>query len=295
MLSEQQKQTLKFFDDGARAWEQRARGENADVNIIKQRNDVVLRVAESTPSIRRALDIGCGTGDLCCDLGARGTHVVGVDFAADMVRISTERAAKASLKNVKFLCTSIFDYDFGAGPFDLISANGFIEYISLDELNRLLDMVHRHLTSAGSLVLGSRNRLFNLVSFNEFTEAELREGTYEALAREAIAIGRGADVQSLAEIDVVAWPEQGRAYTRTGVDVASRYQYTPAQLARLLGEHGYATKRIVAAHVHPAMPAFRAAHPDVHAVVAEYLQQYSWDDPRLVPHASTFMIHAEKR
>jgi len=295
MLSEQQKQTWKFFEEGAKAWQQAALGQEAGVNIIRQRNDIVLRVAESQPSIRRALDIGCGTGDLCCDLGARGIRAVGIDFAPEMIRISRELAASSTLPNVEFHCTSIFDYDFAAGPFDLVSGNGLIEYISLDELRRLLDLVHRHLASGGSLVLGSRNRLFNLVSFNDFTEVELREGTYERLAREALAIGRGADMPSLAEIEVVPWPEQGRVYTRTGVDVASRYQYTPAQLVRLLGEHGYSTRRLAAAHVHAAMPAFRRAHPEVHTTVAEYLQQYAWDDARLIPHASTFMIHAEKR
>ena len=41
------------------------------------------------------------------------------------------------------------------------------------------------------------------------------------------------------------------------------------------------------------MPAFKDAHRDVHVQIAEFLQQYAWDDIRLVPHASTFMIQAD--
>jgi SAM-dependent methyltransferase len=295
MLSDQQKQALKFFEQSAQDWGRKALGHDAaEVNIIKQRNDFVVRVAASRPSIASALDVGCGTGDLVCDLGARGIRAVGVDFAPEMVRMSRERATKASLHNVAFTEASIFDYDWIGGPFDLVSANGFIEYISFDQLNRFLDLAHRNLSRTGSIVLGSRNRLFNLVSFNDFTEVELREGTYEALAREAIAVAGGADIQALAQLDTAPWPEQGRVYTRTGVDVASRYQYTPAQLVHLLKERGYAPSRIGAAHVHPATPAFKDAHREVHARISEFLQDYAWEDVRLVPHASTFMIQAEK-
>lgn len=295
MVSEQQKQTLEYFQAGAGAWADAARGRTADVNIIRQRNDIVLRVADARGDVRSALDVGCGTGDLCCGLSARGIHAVGVDFAPEMIRLSQERAAESGADKAEFVCASIFDYDFAAGPFDLVSGNGFIEYISLEELRRALDLLRAHMTPGGSLVLGSRNRLFNLVSFNDFTDVELRDGTYATLAREAMAIGAGTGVLALADLEVAPWPEQGKVYTRTGVDVASRYQYTPAQLGRLLTEHGYAPQRIVAAHVHAAMPAFRAAHPEAHASAAEYLQQYAWDDARLIPNASTFMIEARTR
>jgi SAM-dependent methyltransferase len=237
--------------------------------------------------------VGCGTGDLCCDLAARGIRTFGVDFAAEMIRLCRERAAAAG-QNVEFVEASIFDYDWGGGPFDLISANGFVEYISIDQLRQFLDLAHRNAAAGASIVLGSRNRLFNLVSFNDFTEIELREGTYEALAREAIAIGRGTSIHDLTAIETAPLPHQGRTYTRTGVDVASRYQYTPAQLARILADHGFAAGRIGAAHVHGTTPAFKDAHREAHALIAEYLQQFAWDDARLVTHSSTFMIEAEK-
>ena len=295
MLSEQQQQTLKFFDRFAKEWGERALGRDSEVNIIKQRNDFVAKVAAARPSTRNALDVGCGTGDLCCDLSARGIRATGVDFAADMIRLSRTRAAAASAANAEFVEGSIFEYDWAAGPFDLISANGFIEYISFEQLETFLTLAHDHLTTGGSLVLGSRNRLFNLFSMNQFTEVELREGTFELLAREAVELVRGRDISGLAQIPTVPWPEVNRVYTKTGVDVASRHQYTPAQLVRLLIEHGYAPVRIGAVHIHPAIPAFKETHRDVHVGISEFLQQFAWDDVRLVPNASTFMVEAEKR
>jgi demethylmenaquinone methyltransferase/2-methoxy-6-polyprenyl-1,4-benzoquinol methylase len=45
--------------------------------------------ALAAPRGGRVLDLACGTGDLCRDLGARGYAPVGVDFSAGMLEVAT--------------------------------------------------------------------------------------------------------------------------------------------------------------------------------------------------------------
>ena len=49
-----------------------------------------------------AYDLGCGSGILACELGRRGTEVVGVDGAAGMLEIARQSAAEQRLDNVRF-------------------------------------------------------------------------------------------------------------------------------------------------------------------------------------------------
>src|SRR5579883_2259619 len=157
-MNDQQKQALGFFNRHAPSWERKASGSGVKaVNVVKQRNDYVVSVAERRRATRRALDVGCGTGELACSLGRMGVDARGVDFAANMIDIARRNARKAGASKVSFECASIFDYPLDEGSFDLISANGFIEYISYAELDRFLELARRALSRGGSLVLGSRN------------------------------------------------------------------------------------------------------------------------------------------
>ena len=110
------------------------------VNIIKQRNDFVLKVISERKETENVLDIGCGTGNLVCEIALRGLDAIGVDFAKEMIKIAKDNAKKIRSGKAKFTCCSIFDFQFVSGKYDVISANGFIEYISYKELNRLLNL-----------------------------------------------------------------------------------------------------------------------------------------------------------
>ena len=63
-----------------------------------------------------------------------------------------EKAKKLQLEQAKFECCSIFNYHLESNKYDLISANGFIEYISYEELNKLLEVSLEALKPNGSLV-----------------------------------------------------------------------------------------------------------------------------------------------
>ena len=78
MQTKQQKETLLYFKKYAKDWERKANIKGEDqVNVIKQRNEYVLNVIKQREKTERALDVGCGTGDLVCDISKKGIKAVG--------------------------------------------------------------------------------------------------------------------------------------------------------------------------------------------------------------------------
>jgi 2-polyprenyl-3-methyl-5-hydroxy-6-metoxy-1,4-benzoquinol methylase len=295
MITKQQQETLEYFNRNARDWRSKASADGfSKINIIRQRNDFVLAVASERPSTKAFLDVGCGTGELVCDMSARGIRSVGVDYAPEMIELATAKARETAVENVEFICSSIFELPIEDGSYDLISANGFIEYISLDQMRDFFVRAARALSPGGSLVVGSRNRLFNLMSMNDYTRAEIAGRSTELLLEESIALSTADGLADLANVATVELQPPDTEHARTVIDVSTRFQYTPLQLTRLVEESGLQASEIYPVHIHAAPPSFRARHPETHASVANLLQEFARGGLNLLPHASSFMLHAVK-
>ena len=295
MIESQQEATFRYFNDSAGAWRQRADGLSpARVNVIKQRNDFVLSVARGLSSLTDALDVGCGTGELVCDLARSGVHAVGVDFAGEMIKLAREKAAAEDLGAAAFVEASIFDYH-PAAEFDLLSANGFIEYISGAQLLEFIAHAKTLLRPGGSLVLGSRNRLFNVFSLNEYTAIELKAGSVEKLIKEAMLFAKSETLtEAIEQLLKLEDPLPSiDSHPRTGVEVSTRHQYTPGELARLLADADFGVKEISFIHFHAAGPRFAQVQRDHHVELANFVQSFARDAFYLLPFASSFMLHAQ--
>ncbi len=201
---------------------------------------------------------------------------------------------KEKLNNAHFICLSIFDFDLSGKAFDLISANGFIEYISYKELFLFLERCQSCLAKGGSLVLGSRNRLFNIFSLNQFTAEELDTGSIPALLKEAIALASGADLMELLALEPASLQSESARHAFTGVKVETRFQFTPVQLMRLLVEKGFSVKSLYPIHIHGVAPLFKNNHPEIHHSIATLLQSFADESQALLPFSSSFMVHAQK-
>jgi 2-polyprenyl-3-methyl-5-hydroxy-6-metoxy-1,4-benzoquinol methylase len=292
---EQQKETLAYFRSHATEWSGKAR-ENSPtkINVVHQRNDYALHIVRQRQTTALALDVGCGTGDLVLDLAKMGVRGVGVDFAPEMIELATERATQENLGLAQFDCGSIFDFDMGNGTYDCIVANGFIEYITVEQLIEFISMTYQALNKDGSLVLGSRNRLFNLFSQNGFTEQEIEAKTILPLLNESKAIMRSASFDELLSLDSLPLPTQDQEQVQTTIEVSLRLQYTPSQLMKLLHNVGYETVDIYPIHIHGIVPQIKDLYPKIHVEVANQLQEQALDHQELVAQASSFMIHAKK-
>ena len=295
MTTRQQAEALRYFKDFADDWERKGLS-TADgrVNVIKQRNDYVLNVIARRQETRRMLDIGCGTGELVSDAARRGVVATGVDFADEMIEIAQSKAQAEGLSKACFACASIFEFDVEEAAYDVIAANGFIEYISHEELDQLLSLSHRALSRKGSLVMGSRNRLFNLFSLNNYTTAELEGDYVTQLLAEAVALASAVPLAALLDIEPVPRQRAQTRHANTGIDVSTRYQFTPVQLMKMLHQKDFEVQELFPIHVHGVPPAFKGEQPAVHTNISNLLQQYAGEYRALVPFASSFMIHATK-
>lgn len=286
---------MAYFRSHASDWASEAVEESKSwVNTVKQRNDYVLHVIHQREETGTILDVGSGTGDLVIALAKEGIRGVGVDFANEMVQIASERASQENLDLAQFYCASIFDFDLRQPTYDCISANGFVEYISCEQLKRFIAMTYQALNNDGSLVICSRNRLFNLFSLNEFTNQEIEAGTSSALLREAVAIVKAESVGELLEVETSPLPQEDQRQVNTGIDVSLRLQYTPVQLMKLLNNAGFVVEGVSPIHIHGGVPRFTNLYPEVHVEISTLLQAHSQDRLELIVQASSFMIHAQK-
>jgi cyclopropane fatty-acyl-phospholipid synthase-like methyltransferase len=79
---------------------------------------------------KRILDIGCGSGRYAIEFAQRGaSEVVGVDFAADMLRLAEELASRAKVGDrVRFVQADFDQYSDERG-FDIAIAIGLFDYV----------------------------------------------------------------------------------------------------------------------------------------------------------------------
>jgi len=80
------------------------------------------------------VDLGCGTGNLCCYLGFLGYRVVGVDISAEMIKISQRKQAMYGLGNVTFVqkdALALDNNDIGGPIGFLYSKEGFSHFPDL--------------------------------------------------------------------------------------------------------------------------------------------------------------------
>lgn len=300
METKQQQETLNYFDAFAKDWKEKAQGQKvAKVNVINQRNNYVLEVVKMHEKNIRTLDVGCGTGELVHEIAKLNANAVGVDFATGMINLAKETASRDKLANAEFVYASIFEYKMEENSFDVISANGFLEYISYEQFDSFLTLAFKALKKDGSLVLGSRNRLFNIFSMNEYTSNEIANHNIEKLLNEAIILTKLTNLSDLLTVDAVPLEKPNATHANTGIDVSTRFQFTPAQLVKMLDAKGFAVKGLCPIHIHGVNPTFTANHKEVHYNISNLLSLVTNEDKesrnKLIPSSSSFMIHAVKK
>lgn len=101
------------------------------------------------------LDLGCGTGTLCCALAERGHQVTGVDPAAAMLAIAR---TKPYSERADWVESSAQTYRSNR-RFDLIVMTGHTFQALLSDADALavLDTMRRHLNEHGKVAFETRN------------------------------------------------------------------------------------------------------------------------------------------
>ena len=171
MTYKQQLQTKEFFNLDAKNWSKKSDFyKNKVMNTLQERNLYVFKQFKKF-KLKSILDVGCGVGDLSFEVSKIAKKSLGIDFSKNMIDLANK---KFKNKNLSYLNLSIFDFNTNY-KFDCVSANGFIEYISLNDIKKFLEASSKLLNKNGYLIFGTRNRLFNLFSLNKFTQNEMKK------------------------------------------------------------------------------------------------------------------------
>jgi 2-polyprenyl-3-methyl-5-hydroxy-6-metoxy-1,4-benzoquinol methylase len=291
----QHDQAQRYFRSAATEWQNKAIDGSGTYNVIEGRNRAVMDVLRRTENARRFLDVGCGTGQLVIMAAEQGLDAEGIDFADEMIS-KCEANARATGVQARFQGGSFFDAQFEEEAYDVISAQGFIEYISPDETDEFFRRCKRMLRSSGAVAVGSRNRLFNVFSLNDFTRLETEMGTLGILVAEATALATAATTEAaitaLRRFERID-PQPDR-HPVTGIPVETRYQYTPADLVYRLRHCGLTPQTLYPVHFHGLPMGVKAENPQFHSNIANAANEIGPRDHRLVPFSSTFVVEARK-
>jgi 2-polyprenyl-3-methyl-5-hydroxy-6-metoxy-1,4-benzoquinol methylase len=294
-IEEQQKQSLAYFDSAANEWNFKAEAET--YNVIKNRHAAVQEVLATYPTNSQLLDVGCGTGQLAVEASQLGYDTKGIDFAPEMIKLARSNAESKGVK-ASFTCISVFDADPQNFKSDVVSAQGFIEYVSLDQLEEFFIFSRQALRQGGSLVVGSRNRLFNVTSFNSYTDLEMNLGTISDLIAESLVF---AQAESQAELlsklpDLRTDYPHPAVHPRTGIGVDTRYQFTPAELASRMAKFDLLVSAFFPVNYHSVPVSLKGSpeYQEIYDSVARYVERKDIRQTKLIPYSSSFVIHATR-
>lgn len=110
--------------------------------LIQDRLDRTLRAVDRIPVTGRALDAGCGAGQLAAELGARGFELHATDLAEGMVEATRATLAARGVEG-EVQMASVHALPYPDDHFKVVTALGLVEYledppVAVRELGRVL-------------------------------------------------------------------------------------------------------------------------------------------------------------
>lgn len=291
----QQAQTKKYFKEHAADWQNKATDEI--YSLINDRHRAVHHILSTFGNGSRLLDVGCGTGQLAIEASSKGFKSLGLDFAEEMINTAEANAINQKSK-ARFKIGSIFDF-VPKEKYHVISAMGFIEYISLEQLENFLSFCNSYTTDRGAISIGSRNRLFNLTTYNQYTEIEKKLGTIDQLLEEAsicvLSQNNEEFIKAMREYMGSISLTQNDSHPITGIEVGTRYQFTPSDLMHKIEKHGFKVINIYPVNYHAFHPGINSENFITHRKqIAEVVSKNFQSEFRLLPNASSFVMEAIK-
>jgi SAM-dependent methyltransferase len=260
-----------YFDRHAQAWVEAAYVGDVKFPVGSERVRLAIEgVAPAIPEGGRIVDLGCGGGQLCVHAARIGWRTVGVDQAPGMIEEARAAAEGLELEWV------ISEYDESGLPddeFHAVTALGLIEY--LDDDHGLFAEAARLLRPRGRFAVSCRNRLYNLLSANDYTAETLGDDAQPLLdeLRESLAQTSDDDLHALAlsladaADDLRAAVDADRAqpppdlHDHVRAFQRGRRQHTPAEVADVAAHHGFVHVDTLALHPHPLPPALEQLAP----------------------------------
>jgi SAM-dependent methyltransferase len=293
-----------YFDRYAQAWVEAAYVGDVRFPVGSERGRLAIEgVAPAMGAGARLVDLGCGGGQLCVHAASLGWDAVGVDVAPGMI---DEARATAGDLEIEWLVAPYDESGLPGGEFDAVTAMGLIEY--LEEDDGLFAEAARLLRPGGRFAVSCRNRLYNLLSANEYTEAEyaqeaprllaeLREHLAATSADELYALGQALqdaadELGAAAEADRSVPPPELHDHVRAYK--SGRRQHTPRDLEAAAVRHGLRPVETLALHPHPLPPALEPLAPRLYNRLAVAWQRPLERSPAGLAYSTAFVAVFER-
>lgn len=254
------------------------------------------------------VDLGCGGGDLCAHAALLGFRVTGVDAATGMLteargRLDALPAAgrdRVTLKHADAVANGLAD-----GCADAVAALGLLEYLTEDA--PFFREAARLLRPGGALVVSCRNRLFNMVSANEYTRAEVADGRAAELLEELAALRPGPEElrcfgefsrrlqEALAGFEEALARDGREAETpRAEADGSGRFagrrrQHTPREIVRVASAAGFTAPTVHGVHPHFGPSVLETVAPRAYNRLCRALEAFE-SRPASLAWSSSFLV-----
>lgn len=292
----------EYFDQHAHRWVEAAYIGGVKFPIGPER--VRVAVEGVAPVMHRGagiVDLGCGGGQLCVAAVNLGWRAVGVDVAPAMI---DEARANADGLEIDWLVARYDDSGLPAGSFEAVTALGLLEYLEDDD-GFFLE-ASRLLAPGGRLAVSCRNRLYNLLSLNDYTASEDESARLLAELRALVGSTSRDDLYALAEslADAAEALRNAAAADRSesGPDllehtqafVHGRRQHTPGDVDAVAGRHGLRLVETLAVHPHPLPPVLEPLASRTYNALALAWQRPLERSPVGLAFATTFVAVFER-
>ena len=141
--------------------------------------------------------------------------------------------------------------------------------------------------------------MFNITTFNEYTEIEDRLGAIDELITESsIAISAKDTIDFLDKLRVYVGSAslvQNKTHPKNGIGVETRHQFTPSDLLHRIEEIGFKVTNVDPIHYHAFNPMIGDAEVLLlRKQIAELVSTEYHSDFRYLPNSSSFVMEAKK-
>ncbi len=119
------------------------------------RKKYLNKIINLLPNEGTVLELGCGSGWLCLQLGRlRVNHVVGMDFSEEQISKAKTRARESNLQHkIEFKKQTADELKNSKNAFDIVIVHAFLHHLSVEEIKEVFSAAHRLMKSGGRLVL----------------------------------------------------------------------------------------------------------------------------------------------